>query len=115
MSKRDDHGIKCGRCGNWIALTEWNYAPPEQLMVTALPCRPRRLRPLDIWALVTPPRGACGGKFGRRRIAMEANGTETCPQCGGQPLHTASLTAHCASAASSARTGRRRFCSIALT
>jgi hypothetical protein len=22
---------------------------------------------------------------------MEANGTETCPQCGGQPLHTAIL------------------------
>ena len=27
MSKRDDHVIKCGRCGNWIALTEWHYAP----------------------------------------------------------------------------------------
>jgi len=31
MSKRDDHVIKCGRCGNWIALTEWNYAPPRAI------------------------------------------------------------------------------------
>jgi hypothetical protein len=31
MSKRDDNVIKCGRCGNWIALTEWHYAPPRAI------------------------------------------------------------------------------------
>jgi hypothetical protein len=31
MSKRDDNIIKCGRCGNWIPLTEWNYAPPRAI------------------------------------------------------------------------------------
>ena len=31
MSKRDDHVIKCGRCGNWIAPTEWHYAPPRAI------------------------------------------------------------------------------------
>ena len=26
---RDDKMIKCGRCGNWIPISEWKYAPPR--------------------------------------------------------------------------------------
>jgi hypothetical protein len=29
MSKRDNKVIKCGRCGNWIPIKEWKYAPPR--------------------------------------------------------------------------------------
>ena len=31
MSKRDNHVSKCRRCGTWIALTEWHYAPPRAI------------------------------------------------------------------------------------
>jgi hypothetical protein len=26
MSKRGDHVMKCGRCGQWIPLNAWKYA-----------------------------------------------------------------------------------------
>jgi hypothetical protein len=28
MRKHDDRVIKCGRCGNWIAISAWKCAPP---------------------------------------------------------------------------------------
>ena len=31
MSKHDDKVMKCGRCGNWIPIREWKYAPPRMI------------------------------------------------------------------------------------
>jgi hypothetical protein len=31
MSKREENAMKCGRCGQWIPLSQWEYAPPRMM------------------------------------------------------------------------------------
>jgi hypothetical protein len=31
MNTHDDRVIKCGRCGNWIPMSAWKYAPPRMI------------------------------------------------------------------------------------
>jgi hypothetical protein len=57
VSKRENNSMKCGRCGQWIPLSQWKYAPPR---VTHDGCP----------ALPAQTREAAGGIVLRRRAGV---------------------------------------------